>query len=217
MKNLKLMEGNMSKRLVILVVIILITNGLFAVGIKGGLNVSNFFGEDTEDMSPIAGIMVGFYSPIGSKSFIDFQSELLFVTRGSTEEYEFEYDDIDFSIKYQLSYIEIPVLLKVQIPGWIRPNVYAGPYGAILLSSQVVQEMSWGGETEEETTDIYEDTNVFDWGFVLGAGIDLGKINIDARYNVGCTDVFKKMELYEEEYQLDAKNASFTLSVGVTF
>jgi hypothetical protein len=202
------------KKIVILCIAVLVSAQMFAIGVKGGLNVANFFGNDAEDMSPVAGFQIGVYSPVASKSFVDVQSELLFTTKGSVEEFEY-WGDEKITNTYQLSYLELPVLLKVQIPGWIRPNVYAGGYGAILLSSQLKTEASWGDE--DETTDIYDDTNPVDYGMILGAGIDLKNITLDARYNIGLNDVYKKIDFGYEEYQLDAKNVSFTISVGVTF
>ena len=67
-------------------------------------------------------------------------------------------------------------MVKLQIPtrGNIKPSLFAGPYLAMKLSGQT--KVEYAGETEEEDVDDMKDN---DFGFIIGAGVDLGKLTVD--------------------------------------
>ena len=85
-------------------------------GIKGGLNSSNFSG-DTEgtDFKTRIGFNLGAFAAIKLSEKITLQPEILFSTQGAeAENIEAFVDDMLFTgdIKFNLSYINIPVMIK---------------------------------------------------------------------------------------------------------
>jgi hypothetical protein len=110
-----------------------------------------------------------------------------------------------------LSYLEIPVLAKLQIPsqGSIKPNIFAGPAIGLKLSGSV--KAKYAGETETENI---EDLKGMDLGLVIGGGVDylMGNkiLTVDLRYTLGLGTISD----YEGE---DVKNGVFSILFGILF
>jgi opacity protein-like surface antigen len=90
-----------------------------------------------------------------------------------------------------MSFIEVPLLLKVQFGDQIRPYIMGGPTVGFLLSSKLESEI--GGLLFKG--DVKHITRKVDFGVGLGAGVSipLGSSNIflDGRYTLGLTDLNK--------------------------
>jgi len=80
--------------------------------------------------------------------------------------------------------MEIPLLVKFTYPlnGGICPGAYIGPYGALLFGATEINL--------EETTNIYTDMNLFDYGLVINGTLEYrftapfrGRIIFDVRYS----------------------------------
>jgi hypothetical protein len=80
-----------------------------------------------------------------------------------------------------------------------RFNVFTGP------------QVSFNLKAEEEfagvTTDRDEDVKSTDFGWVLGAGLEKGRITADARYTLGLSNI--------AEGGNDVKNKAFSVMIGV--
>lgn len=89
----------------------------FQLGVKGGVNISNFTGGDIDSKSLIgfhAGAMLGF--KIGNNFIL--QPEVLLSSQGAKA------DDVD-DTKYKLTYINVPVMAKFKTDGGFY--IEAGP------------------------------------------------------------------------------------------
>jgi hypothetical protein len=146
------------------------------IGVKGGLNVANFTGDDVFHNSSNTGGIAGVFGryPLGETWSL--QPEVLFSMRGA----EFSVDDIE--TEQQTNYIEIPLLARF---GWGRdsmfqPSLFAGPSVAFLLKNKIVD----GAEI-----DLKDGSRDVDVGAVLGAGLDhpmgSGDLLLDVRYEYG--------------------------------
>jgi opacity protein-like surface antigen len=117
--------------------------------------------------------------------FIAAQPEVLYVAKGTNLDV-----DGDTLGAYHLSYIEIPLLARVgfQATRSLAPYLLLGPELGILLSAEL--ENSRG-----EFSDSSDGLKKTDVGLVIGGGVALdiaalaGALNIDARYDLGLTDI----------------------------
>lgn len=187
------------KKLAIVLVLLLSTSvfaqGL-AFGVKGGINYATLSGDNAGDAEWKLGFAAGAVAAFDVMDMLVIQGEVLYSMKGAGYEGDISTD---------LTYIEIPVLLKYTIPmaGMIAPNLFIGPSLGILLSA------------ESNDVDVKENTKSMDYGLVFGAGVDFdlgtGKVTVDARYNYGLTSID------DTAAELDVKNGGISVMVGYLF
>jgi len=170
----------------ILSLFIISTNAQVRFGLKSGLNISNFYGNDAEGLDSKLGFVGGFFISYQSKNLFILQPEVSYTTKGATAKIE----SVDFTLAYD--YIEIPILFKFEFPladnPNIKPAVFAGPFVAFKTKAKIIA--SANGETEEEDV---KNVAPRDYGFQIGGalGFNLGKyeLGFDVRYILGITSV----------------------------
>jgi hypothetical protein len=117
------------------------------------------------------------------------------------------------SAKFRLNYIEVPILLKINLTKNL--NIHAGPYFAYLIDAQVKNESESGSFDFEESYD-NDDFNKFDMGLSGGFGFDFDSFGIGARYNYGLTNVGKERTILGQSYTIpDAKNSNISLYISL--
>jgi hypothetical protein len=183
-------------------------------GFKIGVNYADFFGEDVAAMEELIGF--DFKSKLGlcAGGFLQFnlgkvlaiQPEFLYTMKGARMEEEILGETV--KVAFNLSYLEVPVLVKlmIPIPGGVKPSLFVGPSIAFKLGAKLKTEVL-GDTTEEDLSDDMEDTG---YGLIFGGGLDFGKISFDVRYSFGLTSV----SVYEDE---EIKNGVISLKVGFSF
>lgn len=196
---------------------LLLPNSSLAKGITGGLkigmNSANLHGEAMKELEEELGEVLKSKLGLCTGGFIRFsigkifaiQPEVLYTMKGAKFEQTILGETMTF--KMNLSYLEIPVLVKLMIPtlGGIKPSLFAGPAVAIKLSGKT--KLEYAGQTEEEDIENMKDT---DFGLIIGAGVDFGKLTVDLRYVLGLTAI-------EEEAVFETKNGVISLIVGYSF
>ena len=99
-----------------------------------------------------------------------------------------------YNLKYKLQYIEVPLTLKLKT-GKVGEQRYYGQFG---LSNDfnigARQDVSLGGQTIAENTDIKKITNLYRAGLILGAGTEFNidnhtSLTLGLTYNNGFTDI----------------------------
>ncbi len=173
------------------------------VGIKAGINLASLSQDPDEatyedyKAKSILGFQGGLTVelPIGGPFAI--QPEFLFIQKGGKSEYIInENNKLMTSVTY--NYVEVPVLLKLKLGSTDGDGagfyLIGGPFVGYSLTGKVKQELTVLGQTttSEESIDYTdEDFNEkrLDWGTSFGAGIHLGKLFIDARYNLGINNL----------------------------
>lgn len=166
-------------------------------GVKAGLNYSTFNNADGAEYK--AGFLGGVYANInipGSPAAI--QPELLYAQYGANAE--------GTDGKLSVDYIQIPVLAKFGFgaPGVnIRPEVFFGPYAGFTINSEL-EDAGFSVDADE----VFKNS---DFGVVVGAGLQVSKLNFELRYTAGLTDVF------EDAYADGEKNGAFALAIGINF
>ena len=150
-------------------------------GIKGGLNVSNLYIDDIHDENARYGFNVGLYGQILSSDFFAIQPELLYSTKGSKAYYE---DFIDQTVKYNLNYLDLPVLAVFKLGK--SAEIHVGPYASYLLSANV----SYSGDAINGDEEIdKDDLKSYDYGLAGGFGLNFGPLQAGVRYNYGLVKI----------------------------
>jgi hypothetical protein len=181
-------------------------------GIKGGYSLSKFTAASTE---PIPFVFGNLDSPVGGIFFslglgpLAIQPEVLYVRMGA----EYEVDENN-GLKWQLDYIQVPVLLKLNIipAGPIRPFICAGGYGAYLIKAKGIMTV----DGVPEGTTLTADYQKHDYGVVGGAGLTFKlpgiAISVEGRYNYGLKNI-----LVDPAAGDSLKNTSMMVLVGIGF
>lgn len=137
-------------------------------GIKGGLNYNangDYFestGEAARNPDRNIGYHLGIFGKIGNRVYL--RPELMYTKTKS------DYD----GDKFDISKLDFPVLIGAKIIGPL--HVFAGPAFQYIL------------DTEFDGITINDIDNDFTVGLNIGAGINLGKLGIDLRYERGFSE-----------------------------
>lgn len=164
--------------------------GQASFGVKAGMNIATLGGDDVGDVDSRTGLVVGGLVHYRLSDLLAVQPELLYSQKGAKFSETLFGEPISGTFK--LDYLEVPVLLRVDVPTGgpeLRPSVHAGPTFALELSCKV--SFSGFGEsgTEDCDSDIDSDRRTVDLGMALGGGLDVafrgGTLLIEARYTLG--------------------------------
>ena len=137
-------------------------------GIKAGLNYNangDYFestGEAARNPDRNIGYHIGVFGKIGNRMYL--RPELIYTKTKS------DYD----GDKFDISKLDLPVLVGAKIIGPV--HVFAGPAFQYIL------------DTEFDGITINDIENDFTVGLNIGAGINLGKLGIDLRYERGFSE-----------------------------
>lgn len=147
------------------------------------------------------GVTAGVFVTLGLTPQFALQPEVLYVQKGGRTEVN------DQSLK--ISYIEVPLLAKFRIPAGgkgrnFSPHLYAG--GA--LGFKVGCNLKSGSPTLS-CEDIGAEVKTTDFSLVFGAGVNIGRVMIDARLDLGLSKIGEPDD--------DAKNEAFYLLAGWGF
>ncbi|MDX1672968.1 MAG: porin family protein [Balneolaceae bacterium] len=178
-------------------------------GVKGGLYLSSILGDDAETNSFRSGIHAGiFYSKVlGDK--IALQPELLYSKKGGESRIR-QTSGALLIQNFELSYLEVPLLLKYIVPtsGGSRVNLFAGPSVGFLLDQDTENLITGSTVTLDELSSV-------EWGILAGAGLDVRYssklIIIEARVGYGLNSVD------DTGQGLDLHNFFIGLSTGIGF
>ena len=199
----------MKKLLVILLLVVLSIGLAFAQGVyglKAGLNISNFSGDDADDLDTksVIGFNGGLFMQKHIHPMIILQPELNYSHRGAMMEINLFGTEIE--LRDNLHYLELPLFVKLDLgEGNLKFQPYLGPELRYLIKGNGTTEAD-GDETTEEL----EDTNDFDYG--VGLGIDLlfnMKYMAGFRYSQGLAEVF--------ENDVDTRNSSIMFNLGILY
>ncbi|NJB38002.1 porin family protein [Croceivirga sp. JEA036] len=137
-------------------------------GIKAGLNYNgngDYFesvGDAAQDPDKNVGYHLGFWGKIGNRIYV--RPELVYSATKS------DYDNDEFKMKK----LDLPVLVGAKVIGPV--HVFAGPSFQYIL------------DTEFEGITIDDVDNDFTVGMNIGAGVNIGRLGVDLRYERGFSD-----------------------------
>lgn len=211
----------MRKKIILIVIVIitatsLMSQGLSNKGIKLGLNLAKFIGEDSESDDDKSKLKLGFafggFVTYNVNMMFSLQPEAYYFMQGSKQ--EMEHSNLDGALLFKLNYIQIPLLAKIKLShsGFIIPNLLIGPALAINTSATYEYTDELGNYMQllgyKKTGDL-EDVNPIDFELIIGTEINIGLALVDIRYNWGLTKVDKN--------DADLKNSTFSFLLGYKF
>ena len=178
---------------------------LLVKGIKGGLNYSNVGKFDQlaaiEEAKSLTSWHAGIF--IGIKAIIvSVQGDVLYSVQGTNYT-----DDLGEEHKLENAYINIPVVAKFYLVPKLL-NLHAGLQYGILFSSKV------DGDSEYQIsgTTVEDYFKGGDWAIPVGVGLDISKLMLELRYNIGVADI-NNLSLADTKLS----NGVFQASVGLKF
>ncbi len=182
-------------------------------GVQGGINIANvsFSGGDPDEVTPdfssrTRAVFGGFVAKdFNAKAGL--QVDFLYSQRGTKATAT---DGVDtFVFEASADYIEIPVLVRANIPGSgsVKARVFGGPSFGFRVSDDSTTTFN-GVEVDDDDTEV----NSTDFGLVIGGAVQFGKVFVDARYTWGLVNILKDATDNES-----AKNRTFGIMVGYQF
>jgi hypothetical protein len=153
-------------------------------GIKMGANYSSIRTSNTIAENPIVDINSGLTLQFPILAKLAFQTELCYIGAGS--KLTFNDDKIKGSVKYRLSYLQVPFNVVYKINRFVK--VHTGPYAGVLIAASIKNGAS-GNEFDFEKNIQYADFEKIDLGWNAGFSLHYKIVAIGFRYNVGLTDV----------------------------
>ena len=178
-------------------------------GFKGGLNFSNLYTDQVDDNNVLTGFNAGLYAKFPIAKGIAIQPEISYTTKGAELVYNNAF--AKGTSKFNVNYIEVPVLLVMNITD--NFNVHVGPYAAYMVSGKTETDSNiFSSQNQLDTNDF----NKFDAGIAGGLGVDLDALNFGVRYNYGLTNIGKERNFGGTNYTFpDAKNSVLSVYVGL--
>lgn len=197
--------------MVAMLAVVTVASAQMNLGIKGGLNMSNYVvGDEITDKNMKLGFHVGLAADYDFAPNMAIQSGLLFTTKGSTLKLT---DNIEFT--ENLMYLQLPVHLayKLDVSPGTRIVFHGGPYLAYGI----------GGKRTAKAGDLSGEWNVnkvfgdaagqykpFDAGLGLGVGAEFGPMLFDIGWDMGLVNMSNRNSG-------NVKNQNAYLSVGYKF
>ena len=176
----------------------------FRLGVKAGVNINKITGKAyTEGFN--YNFQGGAFAQFNFSKTFGIQPEVSFVQSQSefTDDTNTIYDDLfggGTQHKAKLNYLEIPVLLNINVGPSKRVKLQVGPsYGALL--KQTVDSLKTNGN-------IYKNG---EWSAIGGLWLQLPFVNLSARYKLGLSDV------NAIDNRQTWKNQAIQISAGFTF
>ncbi len=122
--------------------------------------------------------------------------------------------------KLNLDYINIPILANYYlfkgfaVKAGIQPGFLVSAKSKLDITD--VYNGTTGTNEKHETNDVKSAYNSFDFSIPVGVSYEFSNIVVDARYNIGVTDVAKSKYVKAENAK-NGKNSVFQITVGYKF
>lgn len=181
------------------------------IGVKGGVNFSTLYTENSDNSKMLTGFNVGLFAKLPVTKNIALQPEFYYTTKGS----EVTYNNLfaNGTARFNVNYLEVPLLLMMNITQ--NFNVHVGPYAGYMVSGKATNKSNVTLFDYENVLNT-SDYNRFDAGLAAGVGIDVGALNLGARYSYGLTKVGKERSFFGTTYTFpDASNSVMNFYIGI--
>lgn len=223
------------KKLIVTIAALALSLGAFAqinFGVKVGGNlatISNMVGEGggidwggesiashEPSQSMRLGFNAGVYAEYMVMPMLGIQVEANFSMQGVNTKTETNLGEYSSAVKsgWSANYVNIPILAKLHL-GPIR--AFAGPQLGFATGLNTKIKTTIGDNTNVQEQPV-EGYNTFDLSLVLGAQYKLtANIGVDARYNIGLTNVFPETTDGDGEVLTEGWGKQGVLQVGVFY
>ncbi len=185
-----------------------------SLGVKGGLSLATWTGDDIQDVDWRRGWAGGGFATIRFGPRIAIQPEVLFVQKGVEGEIVG-----DPQADVELMYVEVPLLFKFLLPGGTTPA--SGPFLMLgpAIAFRTGCQVNLGGEgfsasvdcdqlTDPEPLPIKDSDLSAVFGGGIGFAIGTALLTFDGRYQLGLQSID------DSPAENDVKNQSFLVTAG---
>jgi hypothetical protein len=219
--------------LVSLVMLLAVSVAFSQFGIKGGINLATFRGDDKTmdagnniklDPKTRLGLVGGISAKIGLIAGLSIQPEAMYVQKGAVYENSGNYGGYSYTGKQTIKgdYVEFPLLLKFNLPiPEFSPYIEGGASYGILLSAKSKEEQSSnapGFTSTSNETDIKDQVTKNDLSFIVGVGFDIFILDLNARYVIGTKRLGKDdPNTPEDENAKKVYSSGIMITAGLRF
>ncbi len=175
--------------------------------IKGGLNMSNFYGDELSDKSMKTGFHVGVGADFEFAPNMAIQTGLLFSSKGA----KYTTDILNSELDVTANFLQLPLhfAYKIDVMPGTRVVLHAGPYVAYGIGGKAKVNIAGESRLESDTFDSDFGLKNFDSGLGLGVGAEFGPILVDLGWDMGLVNLSRAEGRYGEE--IKTQNAYITL------
>jgi len=220
------------KKQILLIASIIISTITFAqvkpsFGVRAGLSSAGIRGNATNNLKSMLdfsngmittndnnSFFAGLYASIPVAGTVSVEPALYYSQKGYTMAGEFGMKNLDFlganaKAKLTSNYIDIPVVLKVNMDGF---QIFAGPQVSYLMSADLKTTASaLGINLLNKTIDASSQFNRWDAAVTAGVGYQLTRgVNFTASYEHGLSKL-------DANKNTDTYNRSFKVGLGISF
>jgi len=180
------------------------------IGLKGGLNFSEFNikNDKLNDEQIRTGYHFGGFLQLPISDGFALQPEVLYSTKGAKVKYESGEEGYTGGIDYKVDYIDVPLLGVFKLGDLFE--IHLGPYVGFTSKAEFESTGELIGKNEELDNDFFKS---LDYGLIGGAAFNFGFVNVGARYNYGLQKV--ENSDFANLMISDAKNRSFQVFVAI--
>jgi hypothetical protein len=182
-----------------------------SLGVKGGLNMSNLYGDELTDKNVKFGFNIGLAADYEFQPDMAIQTGLFFSSKGA--KVTREYNSVSGEFKQNLNYLQLPVhfAYKYEVMPATRLVFHAGPYIAYGVGGK--SEIT-SGSVSITNDKVFGDEDYqykpFDAGLGLGVGAELGQFLLDLGWDMGLVNISRIDDG-------NIKNQNAYLSIGYRF
>ena len=221
----------MKKLFFAVLILMSIVNFASAQIIRAGVNLASMSASATEEnyqdykKQSVLGYQIGVAVPINITNSIAIQPEIMWIQKGGKSDYTLNNSN-KVIINRTYNYVEVPVSLKLSLGNTTGDGVgfyvLGGPYVGLALNGNIKRETTIAGvtSTSEAKVDYSNDSNQekrVDWGANLGVGLSLGRIYVDARYNLGINNLLDGDATNTNDDNPYQRNRGLGLTLGLKF
>lgn len=225
--------------LVSLVMLLTVSVAFSQFGIKGGINLATFRGDDKAinpgmfdpslsglpNLEPKTrvGIVGGISYRINLLAGLSIQPEVLYVQKGA--KYELSQTIGGYTgtgtVTMKGDYLDIPLLLKFNLPiPQFSPYIEGGVSYGILLGAKAKMEMSSnapGAQSTSDEEDIKDQLKPGELSVLVGVGFDITVLELNARFVMGMNRLMKDQDstpTYDEN-SVKIYNSGIIITAGI--
>lgn len=225
------------KKLIVALAATILATGAFAqinFGVKVGGNLASISGMVSEDngldwgdlatadasQAMKLGLNAGVYAEYMVMPLLGVQVEVNYSMQGVNTEANMSSGLLGGSIEsdtaYKANFINVPILAKLH---FANIRAYVGPQFGFATGFNTTTKTVTGDNTNTQEGTYEEGSyNTLDFSLVVGAQYKLtANIGVDARYNIGLTNVFPAVKNNSDEVITEAWGKQGVLQVGVFY
>lgn len=170
-------------------------------GLKAGVNSSTLSSDDALlDVGSLWGAVAGAFIGKNITDNLGIQLEGLFSQRGAKD------NTFGDDAKIRLTYLDVPLTARFgsTTANNMHFHAFTGPQLGIKLSSKYTDDA-------DSDVDLDDQVKSWDFGWTVGAGVEMNRVSLDARYTLGLTNID------DSDSGSSLKNRTFTVLLGYRF